>query len=677
MAMPVKKSGVFSRPRTTSGHIAEHVNAFTMPGEIDLVTGKPVKNKERELLTALTPEEKAAQKAARAAEKEAKRAAKKSGKAKGAAADGDDGKADAAEDVSDAIAKLTAGGTREPELLSGQQMLAKQRAVTGVLASNPTSTDVKIEKFSVTVAGQPLLDDATLELNVGTRYGFIGQNGSGKTNVLNAIALREIPIPDHIDLYHLHAEAEPTERSAIESVVDHVTEEIVRLEAAQDLIIETSGVEDERLEAISDRLSELDPDTFEFEARKILVGLGFSNDTVPMERATKDMSGGWRMRVSLAKALFAAPTLLLLDEPTNHLDLESCVWLEEHLSHYKKCLFVVSHSQDFLNTVCNKIVWLHDRDLKYYGGNYATFCAQVEAEEKIQLKLYEKQQADMAKLADYVEANHANGKAKSAASKDKVLNKIKSEAVAKPKLRENTFTFEFPDCDKLPSPVLPFDGVCFAYSGEKSDYLYENLDIGVDCDSRIALVGPNGCGKSTLLKLMAGELTPTQGDVKPHPSLLIGRYNQHSAEQLDPGKTVFGFFKSAYPNSPSFKRTDEYWRSWLDRFGLTTKMQNTKIGCLSDGQKSRIVFAMINMRNPNLLLLDEPTNHLDVDAIDGLANAVKKFNGGVVLVSHDFRLIDQVADQIWVCENKKVTVWKGTIREYKTKLAKAMGYSHI
>ena len=648
-----------------------------MPGEIDLVTGKPVKNKERELLTALTPEEKAAQKAARAAEKEAKRAAKKSGKAKGAAADGDDGKADAVEDVSDAIAKLTAGGTREPELLSGQQMLAKQRAVTGVLASNPTSTDVKIEKFSVTVAGQPLLDDATLELNVGTRYGFIGQNGSGKTNVLNAIALREIPIPDHIDLYHLHAEAEPTERSAIESVVDHVTEEIVRLEAAQDLIIETSGVEDERLEAISDRLSELDPDTFEFEARKILVGLGFSNDTVPMERATKDMSGGWRMRVSLAKALFAAPTLLLLDEPTNHLDLESCVWLEEHLSHYKKCLFVVSHSQDFLNTVCNKIVWLHDRDLKYYGGNYATFCAQVEVGEKIQLKLYEKQQADMAKLADYVEANHANGKAKSAASKDKVLNKIKFEAVAKPKLRENTFTFEFPDCDKLPSPVLPFDGVCFAYSGEKSDYLYENLDIGVDCDSRIALVGPNGCGKSTLLKLMAGELPPTQGDVKPHPSLLIGRYNQHSAEQLDPTKTVFGFFKSAYPNSPSFKRTDEYWRSWLDRFGLTTKMQNTKIGCLSDGQKSRIVFAMINMRNPNLLLLDEPTNHLDVDAIDGLANAVKKFNGGVVLVSHDFRLIDQVADQIWVCENKKVTVWKGTIREYKTKLAKAMGYSHI
>ena len=656
-----------------------------MAPEIDLVTGKPVKNKERELLSALTPEDKAAQKAARAAEKEAKRAAKKSGKggSKGkGGGDGDDEGSgdkgtDGVEDLSDAIAKLTTAGAEEPELLSSQQMLAKQRAVTGVLASNPSSADTKIEKFSVTVAGQCLLDDATLELNVGTRYGFIGQNGSGKTNVLNAIALREIPVPDHVDLYHLHAEAEPTDRTAVEAVVDHVTDEIKRLEQAQDLIIETSGVEDERLEVINDRLAELDPDTFEFEARKILSGLGFSNKTVPMERQTKDMSGGWRMRVSLAKALFAAPTLLLLDEPTNHLDLEACVWLEEHLSHYKKCLLVVSHSQDFLNTVCNKIVWLHDFDLKYYSGNYQTFCTQVEAEEKIQLKLYEKQQADMAKLADYVEANHANGKAKSAASKDKVLTKIKSEAVTKPKLKENTFTFEFPDCDKLPSPVLPFDSVCFAYSGEKTDYLYENLDIGVDCDSRIALVGPNGCGKSTLLKLMAGELRPTKGDVKPHPSLLIGRYNQHSAEQLDPEKTVFGFFKSTYPNSTSFKRTDEFWRAWLDRFGLDTKMQNTKIGCLSDGQKSRIVFAMINMRNPNLLLLDEPTNHLDVDAIDGLANAIIKFNGGVVLVSHDFRLIDQVADTIWVCEDRKVSKWTGTIREYKTKLAKAMGYSHI
>ena len=197
--------------------------------------------------------------------------------------------------------------------------------------------------------------------------------------------------------------------------MDHVTRRS-RDSKRQDLIIETSGAEDERLEVISDRLAELDPDTFEFEARKILSGLVLQQDGAE-ERATADMSGRVANARESRQGALRGAHASALDEPTNHLDLEACVWLEEHLSHYKKCLLVVSHSQDFLNTVCNKIVWLHDKDLKYYGGNYATFCAQVEAEEKIQLKLYEKQQADMTKLADYVEANHANGKAKSAASR--------------------------------------------------------------------------------------------------------------------------------------------------------------------------------------------------------------------------------------------------------------------
>ena len=644
-----------------------------MPGEIDLVTGKPVKNKERELLTALTPEEKASQKAARAAEKEAKRAAKKSGKAKGAAADGDDGKADAVEDVSDAIAKLTAGGTREPELLSGQQMLAKQRAVTGVLASNPTSTDVKIEKFSVTVAGQPLLDDATLELNVGTRYGFIGQNGSGKTNVLNAIALREIPIPDHIDLYHLHAEAEPTERTAIEAVVDHVTEEIVRLEAAQDLIIETSGVEDERLEAISDRLSELDPDTFEFEARKILVGLGFSNDTVPMERATKDMSGGWRMRVALARALFAAPALLLLDEPTNHLDLSACVWLEHYLARYAKCLLVVSHSQDFLNGVCTHIVRLSNKTLSYYTGDYDTFQKTLEADSVIQQRKHDKEQADIKHLREFIAScgTYAD-KMKQANSKQKILDKMEAAGLTPSPKADKTFQFSFPECRKLPPPVLPFKEVAFSYPGaDPTDgFLLKNLEFGVDCDSRVALVGPNGAGKSTLLKLMTGDVEPTRGSVSRHAGLRIGRYHQHSVDVLDQSQHPVDFFLSEYER---LKRPVDEWRGFLGKFGISGKLQTTKIGLLSDGQKSRLVFAMICVEKPNLLLLDEPTNHLDIDAIDSLASAIKAFDGGLVLVSHDFRLIDQVASEIWVCENGGVTVWKDDIRAYKRKLAKAAG----
>jgi ATP-binding cassette subfamily F protein 2 len=232
------------------------------------------------------------------------------------------------------------------------------------------------------------------------------------------------------------------------------------------------------------------------------VGLGF--DTKMLGRKTKDMSGGWRMRVSLGQALFAAPTLLLLDEPTNHLDLEACVWLEEHLRTYPKCLLVVSHSQDFLNSVCNKIIWLNGKTLTSYTGNYATFCKLVDNEEKIQAKLYEKQQADIAKLTEFVAVNKANKKtSKSAASKEKVLDKITSEAVDRPNVRQTTLSFAFPECTKLPPPVIPFSGVSFSYSGKKEDNLFEGLEFGIDCDTRIALVRRRKVVMIVTLLLMA------------------------------------------------------------------------------------------------------------------------------------------------------------------------------
>ena len=251
-------------------------------------------------------------------------------------------------------------------------------------------------------------------------------------------------------------------------------------------------------------------------------------------------------------------------------------------------------------------------------------------------------------------------------------------AVARPpQKKERTFTFEFGACDKLPPPVLPFTDVSFSYNGKKEDHLYENLNLGIDCDSRVALVGPNGAGKSTLLKLMVGDLTPTQGTIARHPHLSIGRYYQHSADLLDDNATVLEFFQRTYPNTVTFVRDEEQWRSFLGRYGVSGKMQSTKIGQLSDGQKSRIVIATICMANPNLLLLDEPTNHLDLEAIDGLARAINSYEGGLVLVSHDFRLIDAVAKEIWVCDKKTVTVWKGDIRQYTKSLAKAMGVDNL
>jgi len=231
------------------------------------------------------------------------------------------------------------------------------------------------------------------------------------------------------------------------------------------------------------------------------------------------------------------------------------------------------------------------------------------------------------------------------------------------------FDFRFAACESLPPPVLAFDKVAFAYSGKKQDYLYENVSFGVDCDSRVALVGPNGAGKSTLLKLMVQDLSPCEGVIKRHLHLQFGRYHQHSNDVLDNKKTVLDYMIEHYPEK---KMEEEDWRKAIGRYGITGARQKTLIGKLSDGLKTRITFAMLAIEKPNLLLLDEPTNHLDMECIDSLADAINHFSGGLVLVSHDFRLIDQVAKEVWVCDNHNVQRWKGDIRSYKDSLIRGM-----
>lgn len=623
-------------------------------------------------------ETKKAAKARKKAERKARRAAR------AAAKRGDAPPEENALDGADAttIEKGNAG-----ELTTEQIRTAAVRAVTGVLSSKAEERDLKFINVSLMVGGNHLVTDCDLNLNQGCRYGLIGANGSGKSNVLAALAQGDLPVPSHIDMFHLHEEAPATEQTGVEAVIAHVKEEALKLEALAEHIIENEGVEDERLEAIYERLDELDPQGSEPRARLILAGLGFCDHLIPMDRKTKHMSGGWRMRVSLAKALFAAPSLLLLDEPTNHLDLEACVWLEEHLATYPKCLLLVSHSEDFLNAVCTHTVWLKPNPhtgegvgsrgstLKYYGGNYETFISVTRDEERVQMRAYNKQQADMWKLSEYVRVNKANGNAASAKSKKRVLEKIQATAVAKPQVHEPSLVFDFPELPRLPPPVMPFDNVSFSYSGKKEDYLYQDLSIAVDYDSRIALVGPNGCGKSTLLKLMTGEIAPTEGSIKTHPKLRLGQYHQHSADILDLDMSPLKFMMKQYPAHlapPNRPRSAESWSSFLTNFGFTRSNQTSPIGLLSDGQRSRLVFAMLSMSPCGVLLLDEPTNHLDIDAVQGLALAIKNFQGGVVLVSHDFRLIDLVAKEIWVCENKGVTRFEGAIREYKKILAKSM-----
>ncbi|KAL9098895.1 MAG: hypothetical protein Q9163_005522 [Psora crenata] len=542
------------------------------------------------------------------------------------------------------------------------------RVTTGVLASLSASRDVKITSASLVFHGKVLITDTTLELNYGRRYGLLGENGCGKSTLLKAIDKREYPIPEHVDIYLLNEGAPPSDLGALEWVVREAEIEMERLDKQAEEILERSGPEDPILEDLYERMETMDPSTFQTRASLILTGLGFNKKTI--HKRTKDMSGGWRMRVALAKALFVKPSLLLLDDPTAHLDLEACVWLEEYLKKWDRTLILVSHSMDFLNGVCTNMIDMRMKKLIYYGGNYDSYIKTRSEQETNQMKAYAKQQEEIKHIKQFIASagTYAN-LVRQAKSRQKILDKMEADGFIQPVAQDRVFTFRFADVEKLPPPVLSLDNVTFSYSGNPKDNLYENLDFGVDMDSRTALVGPNGVGKSTLLRIFTGKLSPTSGVVSRHSHLKLGMYSQHSAEQLDLTKSALDFVRDKY----SQKSQDyQYWRQQLGRYGLSGEAQTALMGTLSEGQKSRIVFALLAIESPNMLLLDEPTNGLDIPTIDSLADAINAFSGGVVVVSHDFRLLDKIARDIMVCENKTVRRWDGSIGEYKDFLRKKM-----
>ncbi|KAL3518424.1 hypothetical protein ACH5RR_021013 [Cinchona calisaya] len=598
----------------------------------------------------------------REAQKKAAAAAKRGGKAASASS-----KAAKEASAASAAATTVENGNAD-NLANGVGMLQiSDRTCTGVLCSHPLSRDIRIESLSLTFHGHDLIVDSELELNYGRRYGLLGLNGCGKSTLLSAIGCRELPIPEHMDIYHLSREIEASDMSALEAVVC-CDEERLKLEKEAEALAGQDDGGGEQLERIYERLEAMDASTAEKRAAEILFGLGF--DKKMQEKKTRDFSGGWRMRIALARALFINPTILLLDEPTNHLDLEACVWLEESLKKFDRILVVVSHSQDFLNGVCTNIIHMQSKKLKLYTGNYDQYVQTRSELEENQMKQYKWEQEQIASMKEYI-ARFGHGSAKlarQAQSKEKTLAKMERGGLTEKVARDKILVFRFTDVGKLPPPVLQFVEVSFGYTPD--NLIYKNIDFGVDLDSRVALVGPNGAGKSTLLKLMTGDLVPLDGMVRRHNHLRIAQFHQHLAEKLDLELPALQFMIKEYPGNE-----EEKMRAAIGRFGLTGKAQVMPMKNLSDGQRSRVVFAWLAWRQPHMLLLDEPTNHLDIETIDSLAEALKEWDGGLVLVSHDFRLINQVAQEIWVCENQTVTRWEGDIMGFKEHLRQKAGLS--
>ncbi|KAL1212530.1 ABC transporter F family member 4 [Cardamine amara subsp. amara] len=536
---------------------------------------------------------------------------------------------------------------------------SKTSVLEGEDKANANAKYVKIDSFSVSCRGKELLKNVSVNISHGKRYGLFGPNGMGKSTLLKLLAWRKIPVPNNIDILLVKQEVEADEKSALEAVLS-VNEGLFQLLKEKETLEKDHEDAGDKLGEVYKRLNILEADAAKAHASKILAGLGFTEDM--QKNTTESFSGGWRMRISLARALFMQPTLLLLDEPTNHLDLRADLWLTEYLCRWKKMLVVVSHYEDFLNTVCTDIIHLHDKKLGFYRGNFRDFKSGYELRRNEANKKFEIQEKQ--KKAAQRSGNQAQQK--------KLKEKAKAQkAPIRKKWRDYSVVLHFPIPTELSPPLLKLVDVSFSYPN-KPDFKVSNVNVDIDMRTRVAIVGPNGGGKSTLLNLLAGDLVPTKGEVRRSQKLRIGRYSQHFVDLLTMEETPVQYLLRLYPDQEGLSKQEAV-RAKLGKFGLLSDNHLTPISDLSGGQKARVVFTSISMSKPHILLLDEPTNHLDMETMDALADALDEFTGGVVLVSHDSRLISRVCaeekkSQILVVEEGKVNFYEGTFEEYREDL---------
>ncbi|NKE46882.1 ABC-F family ATP-binding cassette domain-containing protein [Roseomonas frigidaquae] len=514
-----------------------------------------------------------------------------------------------------------------------------------------------IRDLTIRFGGRELLNGAELTLDTGHKLGLVGRNGAGKSTLLKAITKELIPDGGEIRLAArarmgvVAQEAPGGESSLLDAVLEADTERAELLAALE------RDDQAHRAAEIHERLMAIQADAAPARAATVLAGLGF--DAEAQARPLSSYSGGWRMRVALARALFLEPDLLLLDEPTNHLDLEATLWLEGWLNRFAGAAIIVSHDRGLLDRAVDGIAHLDRGKILYYPGNYERFvrvrterAAQVEAQRgKIAA-----QRAHMQAFVDRFRAKAS--KAKQAQSRIKALEKL---PVLDAVIEDASTTFAFPEPEELAPPVLALEHVEVGYGGAP---ILRNLDLRIDQEDRIALLGANGNGKSTLAKLLAGRLGPSKGTVKRAPRLRVGFFAQHQSEDLDATGTPLTHMQAALPNA-----TISQCRSQLARFGLTVERAETKIANCSGGEKARLLLALCTRDAPQLLILDEPTNHLDIDAREALVRALADFGGAVLLITHDPHLVELIADRLWLVADGQVKNFDGDMDEYRTLLA--------
>jgi len=515
---------------------------------------------------------------------------------------------------------------------------------------------LRFNHITYRIGARVLLDEAEATISPGHKVGMVGRNGTGKTTLLRIVtgelsaAGGNIETPTRWRIGVTAQEAPSGSTSLLDTVLAADTELSGLMKEAE------SATDPARIAEIHERLRDRDSHTATARAARILAGLGF--DEAAQQRACSEFSGGWRMRVALAGLLYTEPDLLLLDEPTNHLDLEATIWLEDYLKKYRGTVLLVSHDRNLLNRVVGEILHLENRKLTLYQGGYDRFEETRRMRLEHDAKQRVKQDLQRAHIQSFVDRfRYKASKAKQAQSRLRQLERM--EPIAENQ-EERTVTFDFPVPARLAPPLLTMDAVTVGYDGKA---VLSGLDLRLDDDDRIALLGANGNGKSTLIKLLAGRLMPLSGKQTKSGKLRVGYFAQHQADELNIKGTPLSEVASRRPRD-----SETQWRGHLGHFGFGQDRAETTIENLSGGEKARLLFALMSCDKPHILLLDEPTNHLDVESRQALVQAINAFDGAVVIVSHDPHVIELTADRFWLVDDGQVVNYEGDMEDYRALL---------